>query len=63
MNKNIDKVFIAADHRGVGLKLYLIEKDKKPNILVIISTLIFPIGIILGMYFSIKYHKRHIIIG
>lgn len=25
MNKNIDKVFIAADHRGVGLKLYLIE--------------------------------------
>ena len=25
MNKTISKVFIAADHRGVGLKLYLIE--------------------------------------
>lgn len=25
MNKNISKVFIAADHRGVGLKLYLME--------------------------------------
>ncbi|MDR0741821.1 MAG: RpiB/LacA/LacB family sugar-phosphate isomerase [Rickettsiales bacterium] len=25
MNKAISKVFIAADHRGVGLKLYLIE--------------------------------------
>lgn len=25
MNKNISKVYIAADHRGVGLKLYLIE--------------------------------------
>lgn len=25
MNKNVDKVFIASDHRGVGLKLYLIE--------------------------------------
>ena len=25
MNKTIEKVFIAADHRGVGLKLYLIE--------------------------------------
>lgn len=25
MNKNVSKVFIAADHRGVGLKLYLIE--------------------------------------
>ena len=25
MNKNISKVFIASDHRGVGLKLYLME--------------------------------------
>ena len=25
MNKNVSKVFIASDHRGVGLKLYLIE--------------------------------------
>ncbi len=25
MNKNVSKVFIAADHRGVGLKLYMIE--------------------------------------
>lgn len=25
MNKNISKVYIASDHRGVGLKLYLIE--------------------------------------
>ncbi|MDR0727029.1 MAG: RpiB/LacA/LacB family sugar-phosphate isomerase [Rickettsiales bacterium] len=25
MNKNVSKIFIAADHRGVGLKLYLIE--------------------------------------
>ena len=25
MNKNVSRVFIAADHRGVGLKLYLIE--------------------------------------
>ena len=25
MSENISKVFIAADHRGVGLKLYLIE--------------------------------------
>lgn len=25
MNKNVSKVYIAADHRGVGLKLYLIE--------------------------------------
>jgi ribose 5-phosphate isomerase B len=25
MNKTISKIFIAADHRGVGLKLYLIE--------------------------------------
>ena len=25
MNKTISKVFIAADHRGAGLKLYLIE--------------------------------------
>ena len=25
MNKTVSKVFIAADHRGVGLKLYLIE--------------------------------------
>ena len=25
MNKTISKVYIAADHRGVGLKLYLIE--------------------------------------
>ncbi len=25
MNKSVSKVFIAADHRGVGLKLYLIE--------------------------------------
>lgn len=25
MNKNVSKVYVAADHRGVGLKLYLIE--------------------------------------
>lgn len=25
MNKTVSKVYIAADHRGVGLKLYLIE--------------------------------------
>ena len=25
MNKNISKIYISADHRGVGLKLYLIE--------------------------------------
>ncbi len=25
MNKNVSKVFIASDHRGVGLKLYLTE--------------------------------------
>ncbi len=25
MNKNVSKVYIAGDHRGVGLKLYLIE--------------------------------------
>lgn len=25
MNKTVSKVFIASDHRGVGLKLYLIE--------------------------------------
>ncbi len=25
MNKNVTKIYIAADHRGVGLKLYLIE--------------------------------------
>lgn len=25
MNKNVSRVFVAADHRGVGLKLYLIE--------------------------------------
>ena len=25
MNKNVSRVFIAADHRGAGLKLYLIE--------------------------------------
>ena len=25
MNKNISKIYIAADHRGVGVKLYLIE--------------------------------------
>ncbi|MBQ0013386.1 MAG: RpiB/LacA/LacB family sugar-phosphate isomerase [Proteobacteria bacterium] len=25
MNKTVSKVFVAADHRGVGLKLYLIE--------------------------------------
>ncbi|GHS99811.1 ribose-5-phosphate isomerase [Bacteroidia bacterium] len=25
MNKNTAKIFIAADHRGVGLKLYLLE--------------------------------------
>lgn len=25
MNKNVSKIYIAADHRGVGLKLYLIE--------------------------------------
>lgn len=25
MNKTISKIYIAADHRGVGLKLYLIE--------------------------------------
>lgn len=25
MNKNVSKVYLAADHRGVGLKLYLIE--------------------------------------
>ena len=25
MNKTISKVYIAADHRGVGVKLYLIE--------------------------------------
>lgn len=25
MNKNVSKVYIAADHRGVGVKLYLIE--------------------------------------
>ena len=25
MNKTVSKVFIAADHRGAGLKLYLIE--------------------------------------
>jgi ribose 5-phosphate isomerase B len=25
MNKNVTKVYIASDHRGVGLKLYLIE--------------------------------------
>ena len=25
MNKTVSKIFIAADHRGVGLKLYLIE--------------------------------------
>lgn len=25
MNKNVSKVYIAADHRGAGLKLYLIE--------------------------------------
>ena len=25
MNKNISKIYIASDHRGVGLKLYLIE--------------------------------------
>ena len=25
MNKTISKVFIAADHRGVGVKLYLTE--------------------------------------
>lgn len=25
MNKNVSKVYIASDHRGVGLKLYLIE--------------------------------------
>jgi hypothetical protein len=47
----------------IGLKLYLLEKGKKPNILVIITTLIFPIGIILGLCFSIKYNKKHIIIG
>ena len=25
MNKDITKIFIASDHRGVGLKLYLYE--------------------------------------
>ena len=25
MNKTISKIYIAADHRGVGVKLYLIE--------------------------------------
>ena len=25
MNKNVSRIFVAADHRGVGLKLYLIE--------------------------------------
>lgn len=25
MNKNVSKIYIASDHRGVGLKLYLIE--------------------------------------
>ncbi len=25
MNKNVSKIYIAADHRGVGLKLYMIE--------------------------------------
>lgn len=25
MNKNVSKVFLASDHRGAGLKLYLIE--------------------------------------
>ncbi len=25
MNKNVSKIFIAADHRGIGVKLYLIE--------------------------------------
>ncbi len=25
MNKNVSKIYIAADHRGVGVKLYLIE--------------------------------------
>ena len=25
MNKNVSRVFVAADHRGVGLKLYIIE--------------------------------------
>ncbi len=25
MNKNVSKVYVAADHRGVGLKLYMIE--------------------------------------
>lgn len=25
MNKNLSKIYIASDHRGVGLKLYLIE--------------------------------------
>ena len=25
MNKTVSKVYIAADHRGAGLKLYLIE--------------------------------------
>ncbi len=44
----------------IGLKLYSIEVGKKLTVFMIVSIIIFPIGIILGLIFSIYYHKKQV---
>lgn len=56
---SIMMIFLGA----IGLKLYLMERNKKPNLLVIFSTIIFPISLIFGIVFSFKYNNKRIILG
>lgn len=44
----------------IGLRLTLNEKGKKGGIWIVVSIIIFPIAIILGLIYSIKYHQKEI---
>ena len=44
----------------IGLRLTLNEKGKKGGIWIVVSIIIFPIAIILGLIYSIMYHQKEI---
>lgn len=48
---------------AIGVKINLGSKNKKTFLIVLLSTIIFPIGVIFGIMYSIKYNNISISIG
>jgi hypothetical protein len=44
----------------IGLRLTLNEKGKKSGIFIVVSIIIFPLAIILGLIYSIMYHQKEV---